>query len=462
MTLYYATDFADRLENEIIPALRAGFVVLTDRYIFSIMARAIARGENRTWIERTAGFALVPHAVLYMRAEVKDLISRVVVGRGAFDYWESGLDLHFGKDMYESFVRYQSRLIQVFDDMAEPYGFQIIDASQSADRVFESLQRAISKVVEMECAGEGAGRSARRRCATHRRLSACEVQDAVIANQEERTRFGKSRRETVSRAAQAELRPKERRFDPLDVLRAAADGRVRQLLPIKYGRMKVSPFAFFRGAVSIMAADLGRLPHSGLTVQLCGDAHVQNLGSFAAPDGSLVFDLNDFDESIRGPWEWDVKRMAASIVLAGASAGMRGRAVKRRRRCSPKAIAARFGNSRTYRFCKWRGGRFTGSNAFSRFTRHCASRERARPSDLLQKFTEAGSRGGRRGSANLRPGCWRVRGRHAREVLDSLAAYREILVAGPAASVRSVPAHRRGFQSGRNRKRGAARLRGAV
>src|SRR5678815_2720567 len=85
MSLFYATDFADRLENEIIPALRAGFVVLTDRYIFSIMARAIARGENRTWIERTAGFALVPHAVLYMRAAVKDLISRVVVGRGAFD-----------------------------------------------------------------------------------------------------------------------------------------------------------------------------------------------------------------------------------------------------------------------------------------------------------------------------------------------------------------------------------------
>ena len=150
MTLYYATDFADRLENEIIPALRAGFVVLTDRYIFSIMARAIARGENRTWIERTAGFALVPHAVLYMRAEVKDLISRVVVGRGAFDYWESGLDLHFGKDMYESFVRYQSSLIQVFDDMADPYGFEVIDASQPADRVFESLKKAISKVVEMD------------------------------------------------------------------------------------------------------------------------------------------------------------------------------------------------------------------------------------------------------------------------------------------------------------------------
>src|SRR6266446_4962696 len=150
MTLYYATDFADRLENEIIPALRAGFVVLTDRYIFSIMARAIARGENRTWIERTAGFALVPHAVLYMRAEVKDLISRVVVGRGAFDYWESGLDLHFGKDMYDSFVRYQSSLIQVFDDLAASYGFEVINASQSADRVFESLQSSVSRVLEIE------------------------------------------------------------------------------------------------------------------------------------------------------------------------------------------------------------------------------------------------------------------------------------------------------------------------
>ena len=99
MTLYYTTDFADRLENEIIPALRAGFVVLTDRYIFSIMARAIARGEDRAWIERVLGFALVPHKVFYLRAGVKDLVSRVVLGRGHFDYWESGMDLRFGKDM---------------------------------------------------------------------------------------------------------------------------------------------------------------------------------------------------------------------------------------------------------------------------------------------------------------------------------------------------------------------------
>ncbi len=86
MTLYYLTDFADRLENEIVPALRAGFVVLTDRYIFSIIARAIARGEDRRWIEQVTGCALIPHAVYYLRAEVKDLVSRVVRGRGAFDY----------------------------------------------------------------------------------------------------------------------------------------------------------------------------------------------------------------------------------------------------------------------------------------------------------------------------------------------------------------------------------------
>ncbi len=149
MTLFYTTDFADRLENEIIPALRAGFVVLTDRYIYSIIARAIARGQDKTWIERTAGFAVVPHAVFYLRASVQDLISRVVVGRGSFDYWESGLDSHFGKEMYESFVKYQTHLIQGFEEMVDPYGFQVIDASRSADEVFESLKQATSKILEM-------------------------------------------------------------------------------------------------------------------------------------------------------------------------------------------------------------------------------------------------------------------------------------------------------------------------
>jgi len=146
MTLFYTTDFADRLENEILPALRAGFVVLIDRYIYSIMARAIARGEDRRWIEQVAGFALVPHATFYLRAEVETLVSRVVLGRGAFDYWESGMDLRFGPDKYESFVRYQARLIRALDSMVKPYEFDVIDANQSVPRIFAELRRRFARL----------------------------------------------------------------------------------------------------------------------------------------------------------------------------------------------------------------------------------------------------------------------------------------------------------------------------
>ncbi|MGH9721439.1 MAG: dTMP kinase [Bryobacteraceae bacterium] len=146
MTLFYATDFADRLENEIIPALRAGFVVLTDRYIFSIMARAIARGEDRRWIERTSGFALVPHAVYYLRTDVENLVSRVVRGRGAFDYWESGMDMRFGPDMHDSFVRYQRRLIRALDSMVDKYDFTVVDAGKPAEEIFGELQQHITRL----------------------------------------------------------------------------------------------------------------------------------------------------------------------------------------------------------------------------------------------------------------------------------------------------------------------------
>ncbi|MCX6623808.1 MAG: thymidylate kinase [Acidobacteria bacterium] len=147
MTLFYMTDFADRLENEIIPALRAGFVVLTDRYIFSLMARAIARNEDSVWIEKVSGMALVPHSVFYLQADVKDLVSRVVVGRGAFDYWESGMDMRFGSDMYASFVRYQTRLIRTLDRMAKKYGFVTVDARQSPEKIFGELQGHISRLL---------------------------------------------------------------------------------------------------------------------------------------------------------------------------------------------------------------------------------------------------------------------------------------------------------------------------
>jgi dTMP kinase len=146
MTLYYVTDFADRLENEIIPALRAGFIVLTDRYTFSIMARAIARGEDPAWIENVCGFGLAPHAVYYLKARVKDLVSRVVIGRGAFDYWESGMDYHFGPDMYESFVKYQTRLIRALDTMSKRYGFIEIDAKKTPGEIFRELQGHISQL----------------------------------------------------------------------------------------------------------------------------------------------------------------------------------------------------------------------------------------------------------------------------------------------------------------------------
>jgi len=146
MTLFYITDFADRLEHEIIPALRAGFYVLIDRYIFSIMARAIARGENRQWIERVAGFALVPHAVYYLRAEVKHLVRRVVLGRGSFDFWESGMDIRFGPDMYESFVRYQTKVVRALDQMAKRFQFQIVDASRPPGEIFEDLRRRIAEL----------------------------------------------------------------------------------------------------------------------------------------------------------------------------------------------------------------------------------------------------------------------------------------------------------------------------
>jgi len=174
MTLFYATDFADRLENEIIPALRAGFVVLTDRYIYSLIARATARNEDRAWIERVASFALVPHAVYYMRAEVKTLVSRVVVGRGAFDYWESGMDMRFGSDMYDSFIRYQTRLIRALDRMARRYAFEIIDARQSPDAIFVDLQARIEKLFEdaPQAAVEPERIPARRRVRTARRSAA--------------------------------------------------------------------------------------------------------------------------------------------------------------------------------------------------------------------------------------------------------------------------------------------------
>ena len=146
-SLFYATDFVDRLENEIAPALRAGFVVLTDRYIYSLMARALVRGVDPNWIRSIYSVALKPDAVFYLRLGIEQLIPRVVFSRG-FDYWESGMDLHPGRDMYESFCNYQKALLAEFDRLSTQYRFETIDASPDAKFVFSLLQSRILTILE--------------------------------------------------------------------------------------------------------------------------------------------------------------------------------------------------------------------------------------------------------------------------------------------------------------------------
>src|ERR1035438_1798978 len=141
------------------------------------------------------------------------------------------------------------------------------------------------------------------------------------STREERRKAGRACRDNVSRLSQAHFDPKARKFDPIELMKDAHKGRLPELIPLKFARMSATPFTFYRGAAPLMAADLAELPRTGINVQICGDAHVQNLGAFGGgPAGHLIFDINDFDETIRGPWEWDVKRMATSLILAGREA----------------------------------------------------------------------------------------------------------------------------------------------
>jgi uncharacterized protein (DUF2252 family) len=133
----------------------------------------------------------------------------------------------------------------------------------------------------------------------------------------ERSAIGREARARVPRSLQAAFEPTSSRPDPVSLLERQAQTRVPELVPIRYGRMLVSPFTFYRGAALIMASDLATTPRSGLNVQLCGDAHLSNFGLFASPERATMFDVNDFDETLSGPWEWDLKRLAASVVIAG-------------------------------------------------------------------------------------------------------------------------------------------------
>jgi len=148
MSLFYAADFADRLENQILPALKAGFFVLSDRYFYSIIARDVVRGSDPAWSRKVYGFALKPDVVFYLKTDVESLVSRLVHGRG-FDYWESGMDIRCADNLYDSFCIYQSQLIRQFDQMAEEYGFVTIDATRTVKKVFEDLRSAIrERIIE--------------------------------------------------------------------------------------------------------------------------------------------------------------------------------------------------------------------------------------------------------------------------------------------------------------------------
>jgi uncharacterized protein (DUF2252 family) len=217
-----------------------------------------------------------------------------------------------------------------------------------------------------------------------------------IHTAEERAAAGKAARAEVPRSAHAGWEPSGERPDPVDLLEAQAASRLAALVPLRYGRMLVSPFTFFRGAAYPMAADLAETPRSGLEVQLCGDAHLSNFGAFAAPDRRLVFGLNDFDETLPGPFEWDVKRLVASFAVAG-----RDRGFDRKTRESINAAAARayreamrdyadMGNLEVW-YARIeaeelaRAGRQAGRKQIARFERNVA---KARSKDSMKAFAK--------------------------------------------------------------------------
>ena len=156
----------------------------------------------------------------------------------------------------------------------------------------------------------------RRSNAKHEPANDTSGASAAYISADERRAAGKALRDATPRAAHGGWKPPKDRRDPIELLRESNEGRIPELIPIRFGRMAQSPFAFYRGAAAVMAADLASTPTSGLRVQACGDAHLMNFGGFATPERNIFFDINDFDETLPAPWEWDVKRLAASIVIA--------------------------------------------------------------------------------------------------------------------------------------------------
>jgi len=216
----------------------------------------------------------------------------------------------------------------------------------------------------------------------------------------------------------------------VEALLAAVAGRRADLLPIRWGRMAASPFGFFRGAAALFAADVGPLPTCGLDVQVCGDAHLLNLGAFAAPDGHLVFDLNDFDETSRGPFEWDLRRLAASVAIGGRSAGLGDGACARAAGAmvrSYREALARFAPMRVLQLARHEISRGAARRPLAPiFVR--AARNTAR--QLLARATVR-VRGGYARFRTERPLLRRIEPAASLPALAALGAYRETLGPGP-------------------------------
>jgi uncharacterized protein (DUF2252 family) len=248
------------------------------------------------------------------------------------------------------------------------------------------------------------------------------------ATPEERRNLGQSRRRQLRRQQNDQLEIKARKATPLSLLERVERGRVPSLVKLKHQLMAQSPFSYFRGAAPVMAGDLAVLANTGIQAQLCGDAHVRNLGAFAAPDGRLVFDINDFDETIRGPFEWDLKRMAASLVLAARES--------RHKESSAREVVEQC----ILRYCEQMRafakmpllevGRFQVHRLGSIQPVHKAllKAERATPQHNLELLTEpTPGKPGTRRFREIKPNLTRITGSQAEKVLAALDPYREML-----------------------------------
>lgn len=150
LSLFYATDFADQLENIIIPALKAGFIVLADRYIYTLMARDMVRGMDETWLKNLYGIAPVPDAVFYLSVDPQELVQRNLSKNAKLDYWESGMDLGLSRDVFDSFLNYQTQMGEAFRHLQKTYKFEIVDANRSVSAVNKDLRKKISAVLDSE------------------------------------------------------------------------------------------------------------------------------------------------------------------------------------------------------------------------------------------------------------------------------------------------------------------------